>query len=51
VLDIEYTDELGEAGFAAACAAPGRPTTMILRDPKLVADDDPDYVFEACPQA
>ncbi|UQN15628.1 endo alpha-1,4 polygalactosaminidase [Gulosibacter sp. ACHW.36C] len=51
VLDIEYTDELGEAGFAAACEAPDRPTTMILRDPKLVAAGDPDYVFEACPQS
>ncbi|WP_282827954.1 endo alpha-1,4 polygalactosaminidase [Gulosibacter sediminis] len=51
VLDIEYTDELGEAGFAAACEGPERPTTMILRDPKLVAAGDPDYVFAACPQA
>lgn len=48
VLDIEYTDELGVDGFRGACDDPGRPASMILRDPKLVDPADPDYHYETC---
>lgn len=49
VLDIEYTDELGEDGFVDACADPQRPPAMILRDHDLTTPDDPDYVYQTCP--
>jgi hypothetical protein len=49
VLDIEYTDELGDAGFTAACEDDAdRPTSMILRDHYLATPDSPDYVFRTC---
>ncbi|MDT0118359.1 endo alpha-1,4 polygalactosaminidase [Microbacterium sp. PRF11] len=48
VLDIEYTDELGERGFAEACDDTGRAASMILRDHDLVASDDDAYVFRTC---
>lgn len=48
VLDIEYGDELGTAGFDAACADPARPPVMILRDHSLVAPGDPAYLYRAC---
>lgn len=48
VLDIEYTDELGERGFAEACDDTGRAASMILRDHDLVAPDDEAYVFRTC---
>jgi hypothetical protein len=47
VLAIEYADDLRH-DFAAACAAPGRPRSMILRDRNLVAVDAPGYVYERC---
>jgi len=40
VLDVEYTDELGEAGFAALCADPDRPPQVVLRDRDLLTPDD-----------
>ena len=49
VLDIEYVDELGAAGFPAACDDPNRPTAIILRDPELVTPDDAGYTYEGCP--
>lgn len=49
VLDIEYVDELGAAGFQTACDDPGCPTAMILRDAELVTPDDAGYTYEACP--
>ncbi|WZH38196.1 MAG: endo alpha-1,4 polygalactosaminidase [Microbacterium enclense] len=49
VLDIEYTDELGEDGFVDACADPQRPPVMILRDHDLTTPDDADYVYQICP--
>lgn len=48
VLDIEYTDELGEDAFAEACDDPDRPGTMILRDHDLVTPDDPAYRYSSC---
>lgn len=48
VLDIEYTDELGEDGFAQACSDPDRPAVMILRDHSLVTPDDAEYVYRSC---
>lgn len=48
VLDIEYTDELGEAGFRAACDDPERPGTTILRDHDLVPPGDDGYHYERC---
>ena len=48
VLDIEYTDELGEEGFADACGDPARPKSMVLRDHSLVTPDDADYAYRQC---
>lgn len=47
VLAIEYDDDLRD-GFAAACAVPGRPLSMILRDRNLVTPDSAEYVYERC---
>jgi hypothetical protein len=47
VLAVEYADDLRE-DFAAACAAPGRPESMILRDRDLVAAGAAGYVYETC---
>ncbi|HWM34355.1 MAG TPA: endo alpha-1,4 polygalactosaminidase [Pseudolysinimonas sp.] len=43
VFDIEY-----EGDFAAFCADPRRPASMILRDRGLATPADPAYVYEAC---
>jgi len=45
VYDIEYgsADE-----FAAACANPARPASMIRRDAELAPAGSPGYVFETC---
>lgn len=48
VLDIEYTDELGEDGVVDACGDPGRPPVMILRDHSLVTPDRGEYVHRNC---
>ncbi len=48
VLDIEYTDELGEDGCAQACSDPDRPAVMILRDHSRVTPDDAEYVYRSC---
>jgi len=48
VLDIEYTDELGDDGFADACDDPDRPAAMILRDHDLVTPDNAEYVYRSC---
>lgn len=48
VLDIEYTDELGEDGFGRACASSERPQSMILRDHSLVTPSDDAYVYRSC---
>lgn len=48
VLDIEYTDELGEDAFPAACQSKSRPTAMILRDHYLVTPKDSDYFYQSC---
>ncbi|WP_417555510.1 endo alpha-1,4 polygalactosaminidase [Microbacterium sp.] len=48
VLDIEYTDELGVAGFRKACDDADRPAVMILRDHDLVTPGDEQYHYEAC---
>lgn len=48
VLDIEYTDELGAAGFAKACAHPISGVTMILRDHDLRMPGDEGYVRRTC---
>lgn len=47
VLAVEYSDDLRE-DFAAACAAPGHPLSMILRDRDLVTPAEPGYVYERC---
>lgn len=47
VLDIEYTDRLPEE-FAALCARPGRPSTMILRDRALQRAGEAGHVRETC---
>ena len=47
VLAIEYADDL-RVDFAAACALPGRPRSMILRDRALVPAGSPGYVYERC---
>jgi hypothetical protein len=50
VLDVEYTDELGEDGFAGACGRgpSDRPSSMILRDPLLIPAGDPDHTYTRC---
>ncbi|GAA1793777.1 endo alpha-1,4 polygalactosaminidase [Leucobacter iarius] len=48
VLDIEYTDELGEENFAETCASPDRPATMILRDHSLTTPGSADYAYRSC---
>lgn len=48
VLDIEYTDGLGEDGFVDACGDAGRPAVMILRDHSLVTPGDGEYVYRSC---
>jgi len=50
VLAVEYPEALEEAGltFAEACASPGAPTRMILRDLDLVGPQEEEYLFEAC---
>ncbi|WP_104165894.1 endo alpha-1,4 polygalactosaminidase [Cryobacterium sp. N22] len=47
VLAIEYADDLRE-DFAAACAVPGRPRSMILRDRDLTVAGAVGYVYERC---
>jgi hypothetical protein len=47
VLAIEYADDLRE-DFSAACAAPDRPLSMILRDRDLVPAGSAGYVYERC---
>ena len=47
VIDIEYTDDLS-APFDEICASSDRPTTTILRDRNLVAENEPGYAFEHC---
>jgi hypothetical protein len=47
VLAIEYADDLRE-DFAAACAVPDRPRSMILRDRDLAMAGAADYVYERC---
>jgi hypothetical protein len=50
VLAVEYPHALEEAGmaFEEACAAPGAPSRMILRDLNLVGPGHGDYVFDVC---
>ena len=47
VLAIEYSDDL-RVDFAAACAVPDRPLSMILRDRDLVTAGSAGYVYERC---
>ncbi|WP_130176643.1 endo alpha-1,4 polygalactosaminidase [Cryobacterium sp. SO1] len=47
VLAIEYADDLRE-DFAAACAVPDRPRSMILRDRDLEVVGAAGYVYERC---
>lgn len=47
VLAIEYADDLRE-DFAAACAVPDRPKSMILRDRDLAVPGAAEYVYERC---
>jgi hypothetical protein len=48
VLDIEYTDELGESAFPAACKSTGRAPVTIMRDHYLVTPDQPEYFYQSC---
>jgi hypothetical protein len=48
VLDIEYADELGREGFAAACVDPTPGVTMILRDHDLRMPGEDGYVRRVC---
>ncbi|MBX0299328.1 endo alpha-1,4 polygalactosaminidase [Cryobacterium sp. 1639] len=47
VLAIEYADDLRE-DFAAACAVPDRPRSMILRDRDLVTPGTAGYRYRSC---
>ena len=48
VLDIEYTDGLGEAQFSDACKGRPRSVAMVLRDHGLAPSTSPDYHFLSC---
>ncbi len=48
VLDVEYTDELGEAGFAQLCDDPDRPPQVVLRDHDLLTPDDGGHASATC---
>jgi hypothetical protein len=48
VLDIEYTDELGESALPAACKSAGRAPVMIMRDHYLVKPGQPEYFYQSC---
>jgi hypothetical protein len=48
VLDIEYTDELGENAFASACRGHDHPPVMIMRDHHLVTPRDEGYFYRSC---
>ena len=47
MIDIEYADDL-RGTFAEACADPGSPRAMVLRDRRLVADTGTGYVYQHC---
>ena len=47
VLAIEYPDTL-TVPFAQACAAPGRPASLVLRDRDLVTPGEAGYAYERC---
>ncbi|WP_345542766.1 endo alpha-1,4 polygalactosaminidase [Microbacterium jejuense] len=46
VIAVEYTDT--DVDFAAACADPSAPASLVLRDRDLVGPDDEAYVFALC---
>lgn len=46
VIGVEYSDT--EVDFAAACADPSAPASLVLRDRELVGPDDDAYVFALC---
>jgi hypothetical protein len=48
VLDIEYTDELGESAFPAACRSADRAPAMIMRDHYLVTPGQDGYFYQSC---
>jgi hypothetical protein len=47
VLGIEYDDDL-RGTFSDACADPGRPGSLILRDRMLLPEGGQGYVFDTC---
>lgn len=47
VIDIEYSDTDG-FDFAAVCADPDTPGSVVLRDRGLVTPENPSYVYEVC---
>jgi hypothetical protein len=48
VYEIEYVDQGGTAGFAAACAALGSRISIVLRDRDVVPRGAAGYRYEAC---
>ena len=48
VIEIEYTDNGGRAGFAKACAARGSSITIVYRDRNLVPRGARGYAYAAC---
>jgi len=48
VIDIEYADQTSAARFAAYCARPGAPASMVLRDHDLVRRGGSGYAFRLC---
>ncbi|WP_318152871.1 endo alpha-1,4 polygalactosaminidase [Microbacterium helvum] len=49
VIAVEYSDT--SLDFAAACADPAAPASLVLRDRDLVGPDDDAYVFALCGDA
>ena len=48
VLEVEYADEGGVAGFERACTARGASISITYRDRDLVGPGDPGYVHRDC---
>lgn len=48
MIEIEYVDAGGRAGFAAACAARGDRIAVVLRDRDLLPSGRPGHVFDTC---
>jgi hypothetical protein len=49
VIEIEYPDNGGLAGFAAACRARGNRISIVYRDRNVTPAGQPGYIEQHCP--